>query len=185
MIRILLPIIVVIIIAIILIIVVWFIKTMNNLRQAEVKVDEALSDIDVALMKRYDVLTKMLDITKGYANYEKETLLETMKLRSNMSMAERNNAIEEMDEAFQFVNAVSENYPQLNAIENYRALQSSVMNVEEHLQAARRLCNGNIAYLNQRIVSFPASMVAGMLNIARREFLKIDSEQRKDIKMSF
>lgn len=112
---------------------------MNGLRQTQVKISEALSDIDVALMKRHDVLVKMLDVTKAFARYEKETILETIKLRSGMYMSERTNVINEMDQANHFINAVAENYPELRSSENYKQLQISILDTEEHLQADRML----------------------------------------------
>ncbi len=171
--------------AIVFIIVIWYVSTMNSLKRAEVKIDEALSSIDVALVKRYDVLTKMLDICKNYARYEKETILETIKLRSGMSMEDRNAVSSSLDQANNFINAVAENYPELRSSENFKQLQVSVMEVEEHLQAARRLYNSNVSHLNQRIISFPSSIVAGSLGITSRSFFEADDSKKKDVTMSF
>jgi LemA protein len=172
-----------VIIAAVLFVIVWYITTTNSLRRAEVKIDEALSDIDVALTKRYDVLVKMLAISKSYAKYEKETILETIHLRSGMSMEDRKHASDEMNQANNFINAVAENYPDLRSSENFKQLQISVMEVEEHLQAARRLYNANISYLNQKIVSFPSSIVASKIRLLQKEFLAIEEAKRQDVKM--
>lgn len=166
-------------------ILIWYIVTMNNLRTAEVKIDEALSGIDVALAKRYDVLIKLLDISKSYASYERATILETIRLRSGMSMEERNQITKEMDGANHFINMVAENYPQLKSSDNFRQLQMAVMDVEEHLQAARRLYNSNISYLNQRIISFPSSIVASNLGLQQRAFFVADEFKRQDVNMQF
>lgn len=174
-----------IIVVVFILCILWYITTMNSLRRAEIKIDEALSDIDVALIKRHDVLMKMLDICKNYAKYEKETLLATINLRSNMSVTDRNQAVNDMDEASKFVHIVAENYPQLQSSDNFRQLQIAVMNVEEHLQAARRLYNGNIAYLNQKIVTFPSSIIANMLHIKQKDFLEAEQDKKQDIKMDF
>jgi LemA protein len=163
----------------------WYIATMNGLRYAEIKVKEALSDIDVALQKRHDVLIKMLDVSKGYASYEKEIMLETIRLRSGMSMKERNVAMNEQDQAKSFINAVAENYPQLRSSENFKQMQIAIMDVEEHLQAARRLYNGNIAHLNQKIVSFPSSIVANKIQMTQKEFLQAEESKLQDVKMNF
>ncbi|MGB4660021.1 MAG: LemA family protein [Mobilitalea sp.] len=168
-----------------LLVIMWYIATSNELKRAVVKVEEALSDIDVALIKRYDVLVKMLDISKSYAKYEKETILETIHLRSNMSMADRNNAAKEMNQADIFLNAVAENYPELKSSENFKQLQLSVMNCEEHLQAARRVYNSNISYLNQKIVSFPSSVVANRMQLNSKEFIEIEAYKKQDVKMEF
>lgn len=173
------------ILLIIAIIILWYITTMNGLRRSQIKVNEALSDIDVALIKRHDVLIKMLEITKAYAKYEKETILETIHLRSGMSNSQRSTALNEMDQASHFINAIAENYPELRSSENYKQLQISIMDVEEHLQAARRLYNGNVSYLNQKIVSFPSSIVAKQLNISPENFLEAEPGKKQDIKMDF
>lgn len=167
------------------IIFVWYISTMNSLRRTEVKIDEALSSIDVALTKRFDVLTKMLDICKNYIKYEKETILETIKLRTGMSMEDRKTANTDLDKANNFINAVAENYPELKSSENFRQLQVSVMEVEEHLQATRRLYNSNVSQLNQRIVSFPSSIVARSIGLSSRPFFEVEDNKKQDVDMSF
>lgn len=167
----------------ILLVLMWYVAASNELKRAVVKVDEALSDIDVALTKRYDVLVKMLDISRSYAKYEKETILETIRLRSSMSMADRTNAANEMNQANSFISAVAENYPELKSSENFKQLQLSVMNVEEHLQAARRVYNSNISYLNQKIVSFPSSIVANRMKLSSKEFIEIEAVKKQDVKM--
>ncbi|MDD4112909.1 MAG: LemA family protein [Herbinix sp.] len=172
-------------IVLIFVIFIWYISTMNSLKRAEVKINEALSSIDVALTKRFDVLTKMLDICKNYIKYEKETILETIKLRSGMSIEDRKAASNDLDKANNFINAVAENYPELKSSENFRQLQVSVMEVEEHLQAARRLYNSNVSYLNQRIVAFPSSIVAGSLGLTSKLFFEAEDSKKQDVDMSF
>ena len=176
----------IIIIAIVVaVILLWFIITSNALNKAIVKIDEADSGIDVALTKRYDVLTKMLDTVKGYAKHEKEVIIETIKLRKGMTMEEKNAANNKMNEAFSKLNVVAENYPDLKASENFAVLQQSIADVEEHLQAARRLYNANISTFNQMIVTFPTSVVAGMKNLAKKEFFEAEEAKKEDVKMEF
>lgn len=179
------PFIIAIPIVIIFIVLIWYTTTMNSLRRADVKIDEALSDIDVALLKRYDTLTKLLDICKGYMKYEKETILETINLRSAMSMKDRSTVTNDLDKASSFINVVAENYPELRSSENFKQLQISVMDVEEHLQAARRLYNSNVSYLNQKIISFPSSIVAKNIGIAIHEFFEIKDNKKQDVPMDF
>jgi len=149
-----------IIVLILVIIIVWYISTCNRLKRAIIKIDEADSGIDVALTKRYDVLTKMLDVAKGYAKHEKETLGEVIKLRKGMSIAEKQEANNKMTDTLGKINVLAEAYPELKSSENFKALQLSISDVEEHLQAARRLYNANISSYNQDIVTFPTSIVA-------------------------
>ena len=171
--------------AVVAVVILWFIVTSNSLNKAIVKIEEADSGIDVALTKRYDVLTKMLDTVKGYAKHEKEVIIETIQLRKGMTMEEKNVANTKMNEAFSKLNVVAENYPDLKASENFTVLQQSITDVEEHLQAARRLYNANISSFNQMIVSFPTSIVAGMKNLTKKEFFEAEELKKEDVKMEF
>lgn len=176
---------IIIIAVVVAVIILWFIITSNSLNKAVIKIDEADSGIDVALTKRYDVLTKMLDTVKGYAKHEKEVIIETIKLRKGMSMEEKNAANNQMNEAFSKLNVVAENYPDLKASENFSVLQQSIADVEEHLQAARRLYNANISSFNQMIVVFPTSIVAGMKGLTKKEFFEAEEAKKEDVKMEF
>lgn len=173
-----------IIIAIVVaVILLWFIITSNSLNKAIVKIDEADSGIDVALTKRYDVLTKMIEVVKSYAKHEKETLIKVIKLRDNMSLEEKNQVNKSMDKALEKINIVAENYPELRSSENYKTLQESILDVEEHLQAARRLYNANVSLYNQLIVTFPTSIVASTKGLTKKEFFQIEDEKRNDVKI--
>lgn len=105
----------------------WVISTRNNLKRLQIKVEEGLSSIDVALTKRYDVLTKMLDATKAYTKYEKETLEKIIKLRQNISnlstMKDRNEFASSMNEIADKLNVVLENYPALKADTSFKNLK--------------------------------------------------------------
>lgn len=173
--------IILIVIAIIaLIFVVWHISTSNKLNRLIVKIDESFSGIDVALAKRYDVLTKMIEVVKAYTKHEKETLFEVIKLRDNMSLKEKGKANQAMDDNFKKINIIAENYPELKSSENYRILQQAIADVEEHLQAARRLYNSNVSLYNQQLVSFPTSFVAKKKSMVKKDFFEIDEIKRNE-----
>lgn len=127
-----------IIVGVIVLLVCWYIGTMNGLRLAALKVEEADSGMDVALTKRYDVLTKQLAVVKEYASYESKTLFETIRIRNGMSMEEKKEAAAKMEEVAGQLKITAEAYPELRSGDNFVALQSSIADVEEHLQAARR-----------------------------------------------
>lgn len=171
------------VVVIILIVIIWYISTSNKLNRAVVKIDESLSGIDVALTKRYDVLTKMIDVVKSYAKHEKETLFEVINLRKDMTLKERNDANRAMDESFKKINIVAENYPELKSSENYKTLQQSIADVEEHLQAARRLYNSNVSLYNQLLVSFPTSSIAKSKGMTKKDFFETDEVKKEDIKI--
>lgn len=172
-----------ILIAVVVIVVIWYISTSNKLNRSIVKIDEALSGIDVALTKRYDVLTKMIEVVKSYAKHEKETLFEVIKLRKDMSIKERNDVNHAMDENFRKINVVAESYPELKSSENYKTLQQSIADVEEHLQAARRLYNSNVSLYNQLLVSFPTSSIAKSKGMTKKEFFEADEVKKEDVKV--
>lgn len=174
---------VIIIVLIIIIIMIAYISISNSLNRAIVKIDEASSGIDVALTKRYDVLTKMIDVVKGYTKYEQETLFKVIELRKNMTIEEKNEANAQMEETLSKINVLAENYPELKASENYKTLQQSIMDVEEHLQAARRLYNANVSSYNQKIVTFPSSIIANNKGLTKKEFFNASDEKREDVKI--
>lgn len=167
----------------------WFIGTMNGLKQLEVKVEEAESGIDVALTKRFDVLTKLVATTKGYAKHEAETFENVVKWRQglpkNLSLAEKQEFMGKMDAVQSGINVAVEAYPELKAEKIFSNLQASISDVEEHLQAARRLYNSNVSTINSRIVTFPTSIVAGMVNVTKKEFFEADSLKREDVEITF
>lgn len=172
------------IVFVVVVIILWWIATMNGLRRTKVKIEEASSGIDVALTKRYDVLTKMVDVAKSYARIEKQTILDAVKLRQGMSISEKNQAASAMGEVQKELNFLAENYPQLHANENFRQLQVAIMDVEEHLQGARRAYNANVSELNQKIVSFPTSIVAGGMGIKKEAFFEAEQIKRSDVNVN-
>lgn len=174
---------IIILLVVLLLIICWYISVSNKMNRLVVKIDEAESGIDVALTKRYDVLVKMMDTVKAYSKHEKETLFEVINLRSGMSMAEKNKASHAMDENMNKIEAVLESYPELKSSENYLELQKTILDVEEHLQAARRLYNSNISIYNQLIVTFPSSIVANSKGFTKKEFFEAEETKKNDVKI--
>lgn len=175
----------VIVLILIAVVVISIIVMSNNLNKALVKIDEASSGIDVALTKRYDVLTKMIETVKGYTKHEKEVLFDVVKIRKGMTIEEKNEANKQMDETLSKINVLAENYPDLKASENFKTLQDSITDVEEHLQAARRLYNANISSYNQMIVTFPISIIAGTKGLTKREFFVAEEHKKQDVEIKF
>jgi LemA protein len=163
----------------------WFISVRNRFERLAVKISESDAGIDVALTKRYDMLTKMLDVTKGYAKHESEVLGGIVKLRQGMSMAEKGQANTQMNDLTGRLNLLVENYPDLKASENFRQLQISVTEVEDHLQAARRVYHLNVSAFNQLLVSWPASIVGGYYRHGMKEFFEAEDMKRQDVQMAF
>lgn len=169
----------------VLLIIIWYVGVSNSIKTAALKVDESESGIDVALTKRYDVLTKMLDTVKGYQKYEQSVLSELVKLRTGMSMTERKAANDAMDKISKDISVLAEGYPELKANTNFVELQKAIVDVEEHLQAARRLYNSNVNAYNTKLVVFPSSIVANKMGVVKRELFEADEIKRQDVKMQF
>lgn len=174
-----------IIVAILVCIIIWYISVSNGIKRSLLKVEEAESGIDVALTKRYDVLTKMLDVVKGYQAHERAVLTELVKLRSGMTMAEKNAANQRMDQLTKDINILAENYPELKSSNNFVELQKAITDVEEHLQASRRLYNANVNTYNEKLVVFPSSIVANGMHAQKKPFFEAEEAKRQDVKMSF
>lgn len=169
----------------ILIPVFWWITTSNGFKRKSIKIQEALSGIEVALTKRYDLLTKLLDVAKGYATHEKDLFTQVVELRRGMSVGEINEKNAQLDALGSRIFAVAENYPQLRSSEVFCQLQVGVRDAEEHLQAARRLYNSNVTAFNTAVDVFPSSMVAKSQGLSKQEFFVAEEAKRSDVKMSF
>ncbi len=181
--------IIVIVVLLLLIIIGWYISTMNALRRAEVKVEEAESGIDVALTKRFDTLGKMVDTVKGYTKHEAQTFENVVKWRKGMpddlTMEQKEEFMQKLNQVQADINVAVEQYPDLKAEKVFTNLQHAISDVEEHLQASRRMYNANVAYLNRKIVSFPTSIVAGKIGMHKKEFFEAELEKRADVDISF
>ncbi|MCH3909713.1 MAG: LemA family protein [Bacilli bacterium] len=166
----------------------WWIGAANRIRKELVKIDEAASGIDVALTKRFDLLTKTVATVKGYAKHEQETLTAVIGMRrpaSSASMAEKSEFSNAVTKAFDSINVVAEQYPDLKANTNFMALQNQIAEVEEQLQASRRVYNSNVSIYNQEIVVFPTSMVAHHYGFTKRDFFEAEASKREDVKIEF
>jgi LemA protein len=182
-----------IVIAVVLVIIVvcilsWWIRAANRLRREQVKIDEAASGIDVALTKRFDLLTKEVAVVKGYAKHESETLTNVIGMRqpaANASMKEKADFSNQVTKAFDTINVVSEAYPDLKANTNFMSLQNQIAEVEEQLQASRRVYNSNVSTYNQEIIVFPTSIIARHYAFTKRDFFEAEEAKRQDVKIEF
>lgn len=170
-------------IVLLVIVVIWAVSTSNKFKVAKIKIDESKSGIEVALTKRYDTLTKLLDVTKGYAKHEKEIFAEVIRLRKGMSVQEMSQASAKMDEMAKQINFTAEAYPELRSSVAFSNLQKAIVDAEEHLQAARRAYNSNVTRFNTMIVVFPSSLLAG--KYSPEEFFEAEPAKREDVKMDF
>ncbi len=154
-----------------------YINVYNTIQRYKIKIEESFANIDVALAKRYEVLTKLMDVAKGYAKHEKETILAVVQVRQGMSVDEKESAYNAIESGFNQLSFLSESYPELKADKLFLNLQDAVVDTESNLAAARRIYNSNVSYFNQRIETFPGNMIASNMNVQKQSMLKFDSQQ--------
>lgn len=163
----------------ILFLVIYYVKTANKLRRYQVVIDESKKNIDIALTKRYDTISEMIKIAKSFTKYEKELFADITKSRKNSTISEFNKSLEDQNQAIGKIYALAEAYPELKSSDQFLRLQEEIDDENEQLAAAKRIVNNNISKLNQIIVSFPSSVVAGMKAIQKEEFLIEESVSNK------
>lgn len=162
-------------IILLIMLVVFFIKKSNKLRRYQIIIDESKKNVDIALAKRYDTILQMLKIANSFAEYEKTTFTDLVKLRGNASVSDFNKIINDQDRAIGKIYALAEAYPELRSSEEFLNLQYQIDDENEQLAAAKRIVNSNISIFNQEIVVFPTSIVAKINGLKRVEFMKEDN----------
>ena len=165
-------------------IVVWVVVTNNSFIRARNKVDEAWSGIDVQLKRRHDLVPNLVETVKGYASHESATLAAVTQARSAAMGAgggtERSAAEERLTSALDGIRVVAEQYPELRASENFQTLMAQLSELEDQIQAARRIFNANVNAYNTRIQLFPNSLVAGA-KFTPRELFQLDSPAERAV----
>jgi LemA protein len=170
--------------------VLYLMTAYNGLVRLKVQCDNAWSDIDVQLKRRYDLIPNIVETVKGYAAHEKGTL-EAVVAARNQAMSAQGPAAKGEAEgmltgALRQVFALAEAYPQLRAVESFTQLQSTLGQIEDTLQNARRYYNAVVRDFNTMIEQFPSNIVAGMGHFKEREFFQVSAPaEREAPKVSF
>jgi LemA protein len=169
--------------------VVWVIVLFNGLIKLKNRVEEAWSDIDVQLKRRYDLIPNLIETVKGFAKQEKEVLESVTEARTRaMGAQDTKDQVEAenmLSDTLKSLFAVSENYPDLKSNENFLELQRELSDTENKIQAARRFYNGNVRDFNTKIQTFPNNMIAGTLQFNEKEFFEAGEEEKKNIQVKF
>ena len=176
-------------IIIIAVIIAYFLITYNSLVKAKTVVEEAFSTMDIYLKKRWDLIPNLVEIVKGYAKHESNTLEEIVKLRNNNYDQMNNNEKVEINDKLtkQISNlmAIVENYPELRASENFQNLSNQILKIEDEIANSRKYYNGSVRLLNNKILMFPSNIVAKMLGYKEEKMFEISSKEREDVKVEF
>lgn len=163
----------------------WSIWTYNRLVMRRNRVATAWSDIDVQLTRRHDLVPNLVKVVKAYAGHEKGTLEEVTRLRSEALSTQspaRLGAIEnDLEKLLSRLLVLKENYPDLKASDNFAQLSDQLVEVENHLQYARRYYNGAVRDLNTQVGQFPDLIIAKLLGFTEAEFYAADANQRQAV----
>lgn len=173
-----------IVIGVLVVLAVLVLFTYNNLVQLRNKVNEAFSTMDVYLKKRYDLIPNLVDIVKGYAQHETDTLQEVTKMRVNAQRGDLDTAIDsevKIGDALKSLLVVVEKYPELKANTNFLDLQERLSRMEEEIAFSRRYYNGSVREYNNKCQMFPFNLIAGMFGFKSMPMYQVDSEQERKV----
>ncbi len=175
------------IIAIVLVLI--FIYYFNRLVTLSNRIDNSLSQIDVQLKKRADLVPNLIETVKGYAKHEKGIMKEVTEARKAMlsaqTLPQRVKAGAQLETALKSIFAIAENYPQLKANENFLQLQNELAVIEDKIAYARQFYNDSILSYNNTCTTFPGTFFAGIYGKKQKEFLQIPAEARALPKVRF
>ncbi|MDQ2631132.1 MAG: LemA family protein [Actinomycetota bacterium] len=183
-------IVIIVVVAILILAVLYYIAKRNSIIAARNRVDESWSGIDVQLKRRHDLVPNLVETVKGYAEHESATFEKATKARAEAmqasSVGETAKAESQLTGALTELRAVAENYPTLRATENFQQLSRNLSELEDEIQASRRIYNSNVQSYNTDIQQFPGSIIANQGGFTAREFFEIeDASERNAPQVSF
>ena len=176
-----------VVIGVLVVLVLAYILINNSLIGARNKCDEAWSGIDVQLKRRHDLVPNLVETVKGYAAHEQQTFSRVTDARAgaiaadNAPPGERAQAESALSQALFGIQAVAEQYPQLRAADNFMRLQAQLAEIEDEIQASRRIYNSNVQIYNTRMQIFPNSIVAARGDFRAREFFEIEVASDREV----
>ena len=173
-----------IVIGVLVVLAVLVLFTYNNLVQLRNKVKEAFSTMDVYLKKRYDLIPSLVEIVKGYAKHETDTLQEVTQMRVNAQKGDLDTAIDseiKIGDALKSIFLVVEKYPDLKANTNFLDLQERLSKMEEEIAFSRRYYNGSVREFNDKCQMFPFNLIAGMFGFKALPMYQADSDKERQV----
>src|ERR1700761_7908874 len=183
-------IVIIVVVVLILLAVFYYIAKRNGIISARNRVDESWSGIDVQLKRRHDLVPNLVETVKGYASHESQVFEKVTQARaesmSATSVKDTATAETKLTGALTDLRAVAENYPNLKATENFQQLSRNLSELEDEIQASRRIYNSNVQSYNTDIEQFPGSIVANQGGFTKREFFELeDPSERNAPQVSF
>ena len=180
-----------IILGVIVLLLIWLFFAYNGLIASRNQTDEALSDIDVQMKRRHDLIPNLVESVKGYVKQEKGVLEEVTKARAEAIAAgkegpeKQQKAENALTGALRSVFAVAENYPDLKSSANFQQLSSELTDTENKLEAARRFYNGNVRDFNTKLQVLPTSIFASMMGFSKKDLFAVDEAEKAPVAVKF
>lgn len=176
-----------IILGIAAVLILWVLATYNSLVTLRNHVREAWSQIDIQLKRRSSLVPNLVEVVKGYAKHEKDIFENVAKARSAMMGAKNPHEAAAADNmltgALKTLFAVTENYPELKASENFKQLQAEITDTEDKIAASRQFYNTNVLDINNNLETVPTMWIGNMFGFTQEEFFKATEEEKADIKI--
>ena len=179
-----------IILAIVVVLILFIIKLYNDLVGLREKVKNAWSQIDVQLQRRFDLIPNLVETVKGYMEHESDVLTKVTDLRTSWanadSVKEKSQLDNELSGALKTIMAVSENYPDLKANQNFSQLQEELQNTENKISFSRQFYNDITTKYNIKLEVVPSNIIASLFHFKPEELFEAESEEaRKNVKVDF
>ena len=161
--------------------------TYNSLIKLQNIVKEAFSTMDIYLKKRWDLIPNLVEVVKTYAKHEKEVFQKITELRTDayqdMSIDKKININEQLTQGISSIIAVSENYPELKANENFLSLSKDLTKIEEDIANSRKYYNGSVRIFNTKIQMFPSNIVANIFGFKNANMFEANAEEKNNVKV--
>lgn len=179
----------IILIAVIVILVLWLIVAYNGFITLRNQIDNSWSQIDVQLKRRYDLVPNLVETVKGYAKHEKETFKQVVEARNKVmaagSFKEKADAENMLTGALKSIFALAEDYPKLQANQNFLMLQEELAGIESKIAFARQFYNDSVLQYNNNTQVFPGSVIAGTFGFGKKDYFQTNEAERQNVKVQF
>ena len=176
-----------IILIVVVLILIWIVSVYNGLISSRQKVDNAWSQIDVQLQRRFDLIPNFVETVKGYMTHESETFEKIAKLRTSWantsSVGEKAKLDGELSSTLKTIMAVSENYPELKANENFLQLSKDLTSIEDEIAQSRKYYNAVVKNYNNKVEMIPSNIIAKIAGYKSKPMFSIENEERQNIQV--
>lgn len=169
------------------IVVLYALVQYNNFVKLNNSVKESFSTMDIYLKKRWDLIPNLVEVVKGYAKHEKDTFSEITELRTrsydNMSIDKKIDINEQLTNSLSRIMAISENYTELKASENFNQLSKELTKIEDEIANSRKYYNGTVRMLNNKVQMFPSNLIASIFGFKEYKMFEINENEKDNVKV--